>query len=136
MTPRDAPCDDRGKTVYRCRGCGSRNVQLAMWYRPNLDQVVDDFGSYDSTDTTWCEDCEGHEGTMRVDWKSIDDEQLELLMATLGALEDAADGDREIDVIQNAAIRAGILWRCHCGRLQTTSLVKCRACEAWAPSQE
>lgn len=58
--------------TIRCKECGSADVQMAMWVRPNfaaqVDEnrripaiaVVDDYGSWDSYDTKWCTDCEDH----------------------------------------------------------------------------
>lgn len=47
---------------YRCPRCLGANVQLAMWVRPNADEVVDTFGSFGECDTTYCDDCEDHTG--------------------------------------------------------------------------
>jgi hypothetical protein len=46
--------------TVRCRECYGENVQTVMWVRPNGHDVVDDFGSFDATDTNWCEDCDKH----------------------------------------------------------------------------
>lgn len=49
-------------THVTCRRCGGGQVQVAQWVRVNTDEIVGDYGSWDSTDTTWCEDCEDHTG--------------------------------------------------------------------------
>lgn len=46
----------------RCGACGGTHIQIAMWVRPNTSEVLDDFGSPDQVDTTWCEDCQAHTG--------------------------------------------------------------------------
>lgn len=46
--------------MLRCTECKGTNVQVAMWVRPNTRQILDDFGSFDHTDTKWCDDCQDH----------------------------------------------------------------------------
>lgn len=41
-----------------CTKCGGTNVQCAMWINPNTKEIHDDFGSWDETDTKFCEDCQ------------------------------------------------------------------------------
>ncbi len=59
-------CDSCGNAKEECEcemycsRCGGTNVQIAMWVRTNTEEVLDDFGSFDETDTKWCEDCEAH----------------------------------------------------------------------------
>lgn len=48
--------------MVRCKKCNGTNVQVATWVRVNTGEVIDDFGSPDCYDTTWCEDCEDHTG--------------------------------------------------------------------------
>lgn len=50
-----------------CLKCGSANVQVAMWVRPNTGEVIDCLGSSDETDTTFCEDCDDHTGVRYVE---------------------------------------------------------------------
>lgn len=51
---------DRVIHPVRCTECGGRNIQVAMWVRLNENKVMDDFGSWDETDTKWCSDCDKH----------------------------------------------------------------------------
>lgn len=55
-------------SVLVCKGCGGHNVQLVVWYRPNTQEVLDDFGSWNNHETKWCEDCEDH---VWVEYESI-----------------------------------------------------------------
>ncbi len=41
-----------------CAVCGSLNVQYAVWYRPLTSEVMDEFGSWNAGDNTFCEDCD------------------------------------------------------------------------------
>jgi len=44
----------------KCANCGGTDVQTVMWVRPNIDKIVDHFGSYGDPDYNWCDDCEDH----------------------------------------------------------------------------
>ncbi len=63
-----------------CETCGSKNVQVAMWVRPNTMEIVDDFGSWKEPDTKWCDKCEDH--------TSLKDTELE-------DEDDGSDGERD-----------------------------------------
>ncbi len=41
-----------------CADCGGSDVSYAIWYRPNDDQNGDVFGSWNSGDNTFCDDCD------------------------------------------------------------------------------
>ena len=45
--------------VY-CTKCGSADVQHAVWMQSNTGEVVDDFGSFNEPDSSWCNACESH----------------------------------------------------------------------------
>lgn len=53
--PADEDADD-GVTVC-CSKCGGANVQHAAWIRSNTEEVVEDFGTWNAGDNTFCEDC-------------------------------------------------------------------------------
>lgn len=44
-----------GKQV--CSNCGSDQVEIVVWYRPNTKEVV---GEYGDGDDDWCETCKTH----------------------------------------------------------------------------
>ena len=58
--------------TIRCKECGSDKVQIAMWVSPNLaaqiddrfridaKALLDDYGSWNSAGTQWCESCDDH----------------------------------------------------------------------------
>ena len=45
-----------------CKACGAADVEIAMWVRQDTMEPVDDYGSFGEYDTTWCHQCEEHEG--------------------------------------------------------------------------
>lgn len=49
---------DREIRPVSCTKCGGTNVQVAMWVRPNTEEILEDFGSWEETDTKYCEDCD------------------------------------------------------------------------------
>ena len=49
---------DKTDDAQACCKCGGTNVQMAKWVNPNTGEVFGDFGSYDETDTKWCNDCD------------------------------------------------------------------------------
>lgn len=48
----------REKRIYKCGTCGSKNVQYVAWVKANTNEVLEDFGSWNSADLTYCENCE------------------------------------------------------------------------------
>jgi len=46
--------------MYVCKECGGNNVEIAAWVDPNDYEYIEDFGSWDNGDNTWCEDCKAH----------------------------------------------------------------------------
>jgi hypothetical protein len=46
--------------MMRCATCKGTNIQTVCWVKTNSGEVIDDFGSWDSEDTKWCEDCDEH----------------------------------------------------------------------------
>lgn len=59
--------------MIRCKRCNGKNVQIATWTDPNTSEVFDDYGSFDSYETTWCDDCEDHTGLRSVETPAPDD---------------------------------------------------------------
>jgi len=47
-----------GKQV--CSNCGSDQVQMVVWYRPNTKEVVDEYGDPEDEGNCWCDVCEEH----------------------------------------------------------------------------
>jgi hypothetical protein len=44
---------------YRCRKCGSKNVQRMAWVHPNEDNRLDEYTGYcDEEEENWCDKCE------------------------------------------------------------------------------
>jgi len=43
---------------YCCAHCGGTNVQITAWVNPNTEDIGDDYGDWDESDTKWCKDCE------------------------------------------------------------------------------
>ena len=41
-----------------CSKCGGHNVQVATWVNPNTDEILEEFGSWNETDTKFCVDCQ------------------------------------------------------------------------------
>lgn len=51
-----------------CAVCGGLNVERLAWADANTDEVLDETGDYDNSQT-WCRDCEDHTGLMfKVEW--------------------------------------------------------------------
>ena len=46
--------------MVRCGKCGGIRVQIAAWVDANTDEVLGDYGSWDSNDTAFCADCDAH----------------------------------------------------------------------------
>ena len=44
------------KYIFRCKKCGSTNIQILAWVNPNTNEVVAD----NEEKECWCEDCEEH----------------------------------------------------------------------------
>ena len=46
------------KYIFRCKECGSTDIQIPAWINPNTDEIIDD----DVSDgMCWCEKCEEHQ---------------------------------------------------------------------------
>jgi hypothetical protein len=45
---------------YTCSVCNGGNVQMALWVDPNTDNVDDFFGTPNSGDNSYCQDCAEH----------------------------------------------------------------------------
>ena len=43
--------------TYRCQKCQGTRVQHALWVFLNTNAVLEPFGTWNQSDTTWCEDC-------------------------------------------------------------------------------
>ena len=54
--PEEADCD------YVCAKCSGTNVETVCWVDANTNQVLDDYGSWNELETTWCRDCHDHTG--------------------------------------------------------------------------
>lgn len=52
---------------YRCARCGGKNVQGVAWINLNTEELGEDFGSWDATDTKWCLDCDDHTEILNTD---------------------------------------------------------------------
>lgn len=42
----------------RCSRCGSEDVQYAVWFNPNTEEVGEIFGSWGEEDSSFCCSCE------------------------------------------------------------------------------
>lgn len=51
---------------YRCRVCGSKDIEIPMWVNMNTNIPNGDYGSDGDTDC-WCKDCEDHTNYEEVD---------------------------------------------------------------------
>lgn len=58
--PQSGGLRSASKHPMRCYRCGGTNVQHAYWVMVNTDEVMDVFGSWNQTDTCYCEDCKDH----------------------------------------------------------------------------
>ena len=45
-------------TKVCCAECGGSDVSYAIWHRPNTDENGDVFGTWNSGDNTFCDDCD------------------------------------------------------------------------------
>ena len=45
---------------YHCGTCGGSSLQTVSWRDVHTEEVHDDFGSWDETDTNYCNDCSDH----------------------------------------------------------------------------
>jgi hypothetical protein len=48
------------KTVYKCKECGSTNVEVKSWVNPNNPKEWEPFDW--CNESTWCIDCQKHAG--------------------------------------------------------------------------
>lgn len=55
--------------VTRCCKCKGLTVQCAVWIDPNTGETGEDFGSWDSTDTKFCADCDDN---LELEWTKVD----------------------------------------------------------------
>lgn len=63
-----------GKQV--CSNCGSDQVQMVVWYRPNTKEVVDEYGDGYDVQNCWCDVCEEHyELILEEDYKAENNEE-------------------------------------------------------------
>ncbi len=46
------------KYIFRCKECGSTDIQILAWVNPNTDEIVDDEVS---DGKCWCERCGKHQ---------------------------------------------------------------------------
>lgn len=48
--------------MWKCRNCGSTNVEIIAWYKINTGEVNNDYPDTKNNENTWCIDCEKHAG--------------------------------------------------------------------------
>jgi hypothetical protein len=44
---------------WNCKNCGSTNVEIRVWYKPNEQEVVVKDLTTINDDEVWCHDCDG-----------------------------------------------------------------------------
>ena len=45
------------KYVFRCKECGSTDIQILAWVNPNTNEIIDD----NAEKECWCEKCQEHQ---------------------------------------------------------------------------
>ena len=61
------------KYVYKCRECGSENIQILAWINPNTDEIIDDNGD----SMCWCESCKCEQKFDCIEQSEQDEENTE-----------------------------------------------------------
>lgn len=118
-----------------CKKCGGTNVQVAIWIRPNSGEILDDFGSPDSYDTTWCEDCDDHTGVTWEPDPPVEKPEEKHGGATtktedspISRLFNACSTDHEHEDLAQLLVRSGLLWECRCGYRSPENSETCDDC--------